>query len=112
MLIEKEFYFVRHGQTNWNLDRRAQGQTDIPLNDAGRREAHRAALAAARINFSTICSSPLSRAIETAEKIRDVTGCNIEIIDDLSECCWGEREGQVKADWFEKWKQGIETPRG
>lgn len=112
MLLEKEFYFIRHGQTDWNLDQRAQGQTDIALNDQGKRDVQRAAQTAASFNFRTICSSPLSRAIETAEAIRNVTGGNIKIIDELIECSWGEREGDVKAAWFENWKKGIEVPKG
>jgi len=112
VLTETEFYFVRHGQTDWNLAHRAQGQTDISLNDDGRREAHRAARAAATLGFGTICSSPLSRARETAEIIRNATDARIEVIDELKECSWGEREGDVKGEWFERWKRGLEQPPG
>ncbi len=65
MLLEKDFYFVRHGQTDWNLAHRAQGQSDIPLNAEGRRQARDAAKAAAQLKIGTICCSPLSRAVET-----------------------------------------------
>jgi len=67
-------YFVRHGQTDWNAERRFQGQLDIPLNDTGRVQAARngAALATliaepAGIHF---ISSPLGRATETMEIVR------------------------------------------
>jgi broad specificity phosphatase PhoE len=112
MLAEKEFYFIRHGQTDWNLDHRAQGQTDVPLNEKGRQQAQRAAYAARHLRFGTICSSPLSRALETAEAIAHVTGSKISVLDELKECCWGVREGSTKGVWFENWKAGSEIPDG
>jgi len=67
-------YFLRHGQTDWNAERRFQGHLDIPLNDTGRAQAARngAALAQAigdpaRFDF---VSSPLRRATETMEIVR------------------------------------------
>ena len=112
MLNEKEFYFVRHGETDWNVAHRAQGQTDVPLNAKGRREAKEAAEAAAQLKFGAICSSPLSRAVETAEAIANATGGKVSIHEELKECSWGVREGDTKGAWFEKWKRGIETPIG
>ena len=93
MLLEKDFYFVRHGQTDWNLAHRAQGQSDIPLNAEGRRQARDAAKAAAQLKIGTICCSPLSRAVETAQIIQAKSGARIEIFDQLQECSWGEKEG-------------------
>ena len=112
MLIEKEFYFVRHGQTDWNINHQAQGQTDVPLNATGRQQAKAAGQSAAHLMFSTIYSSPLSRAIETAEEIAKMTGGKISVLQGLAECSWGVREGCVKGVWFEKWKRGIEIPDG
>ena len=112
MLNEKEFYFVRHGQTDWNLAHRAQGQTDVPLNVTGRQEAKEAAESAAQLKFGTICSSPLSRAVETAEAIASITDGKVSIQKDLIECSWGVCEGEVKGAWFEKWKRGVELPKG
>ena len=67
-------YFVRHGQTDWNAERRFQGHLDIPLNDTGRAQAARNGAALARAigdpaGFDFV-SSPLSRATETMEIIR------------------------------------------
>jgi len=112
MLTEKEFYFVRHGQTDWNIEHRAQGQTDVPLNIKGRQQAFDAAQSVTQLKFATICSSPLSRALETANAIASVTGGRVSVLEDLIECSWGVREGETKGGWFEKWKRGIETPDG
>ena len=63
---------VRHGQTNWNKERRIQGQTDVPLNEVGRQQSARAAeVLAAQTRFTSeakpmIVSSPLKRTRETA----------------------------------------------
>ena len=112
MLLEKDFYFVRHGQTDWNLAHRAQGQSDIPLNAEGRRQARDAAKAAAQLKIGTICCSPLSRAVETAQIIQAKSGARIEIFDQLQECSWGEKEGDRRGAWYEDWKRGVETPPG
>jgi probable phosphoglycerate mutase len=75
-------YFVRHGETDWNVERRLQGQLDIPLNNTGRRQAARCgellnSLLAARghsIEKFTFIASPLTRARETMEILRGGLG--------------------------------------
>ncbi len=71
-------YFIRHGQTSWNAERRFQGQRDTPLNDLGRSQAHGNGLKLGGIigNGSgyDFVSSPLSRTRETMEILRGAMG--------------------------------------
>lgn len=62
-------YIVRHGETDWNITRRMQGATDIPLNEKGRKQAEAIAKHLATINLDAIYSSPLKRALETGKII-------------------------------------------
>lgn len=73
------FYFVRHGQTDWNLEKRFQGHIDIPLNSVGESEAVMAARKILHIRFSKIISSPLIRAWRTAEIICENHSKNISL---------------------------------
>ena len=81
---------VRHGQTDWNIGKLAQGQCDIPLNATGIKQANEARDKLAGYDFNTRYSSPLSRAAETAKII---CGDQPIIYDDLlKERAFGEYE--------------------
>ena len=62
-------YLIRHGETDWNREGRRQGRTDIPLNDIGRQQIRHAAYLLGQLcpDVDSIYSSPLSRALESAE---------------------------------------------
>jgi probable phosphoglycerate mutase len=110
MLTKTPFYFLRHGETDWNLSNRAQGQTDIELNATGRAQAEEARSLVAALEIKTICVSPLKRAVVTAQILTAGMQRNIQVIDDLKECCWGSHEGQVKGPWYDDWKKGNALP--
>lgn len=87
-------YLVRHGETDWNRERRIQGSTDIPLNDTGRDQAAATARLLARRSWDAIYSSPLSRAFETGAIIAAELGMPGPIaVDSLVERAYGEAEG-------------------
>ncbi len=64
-----KLYLIRHGETDWNLTARLQGQTDIPLNDRGRELAETTGRGMAEIPVDLCISSPLQRAVETSKII-------------------------------------------
>jgi len=68
-MLPRSFYFVRHGETDWNKGGRIQGRTDIPLNETGRQQAEHAVAVLARMPIHRIVASDLARAYETASII-------------------------------------------
>lgn len=85
---------VRHGQTDWNLAKRIQGSTDIPLNATGRAEANRTAQLLSSSHWDGLLTSPLGRAVETAEIIANVLDLGEpEAVAGLVERHYGEAEG-------------------
>jgi probable phosphoglycerate mutase len=87
-------YLVRHGETDWNAQRRIQGSTDIPLNATGRAQAATTGALLARRDWDGIFSSPLSRAFETASIIAREVGLDTpEPIAALVERNYGDAEG-------------------
>ncbi|GAA2171227.1 hypothetical protein GCM10009846_04430 [Agrococcus versicolor] len=94
---------VRHGQTDWNLDLRMQGTSDIPLNDTGRAQALEAAVLLADDRWDAIVSSTLSRAAVTADIIAERLGMEVLERDPrLVERAYGEVEGLTKAEATER----------
>ncbi|MDQ0771083.1 putative phosphatase [Pseudarthrobacter defluvii] len=88
------FALVRHGQTDWNAERRLQGATDIPLNDVGRGQARDAVAVLAPYEWDAIVSSPLSRAAETADLIAEGLGLKVSRrVPELTERSFGPAEG-------------------
>lgn len=80
-------YLLRHGLTEYNAEKRYQGQRDIPLSAAGR-----ALLCRADISPKTVYITPLCRTRQTAEVL--FPGARLVEIDDLKEMCFGSFEGR------------------
>jgi probable phosphoglycerate mutase len=102
---------IRHGETAWNVDTRVQGQLDVPLNDTGRWQAHRLALAIAEEALDAIYSSDLLRALETAQAV--ASGSGREIVTDvgLRERGFGVFEGFTFDEIAQRWPEQSERWR-
>jgi len=103
---------IRHGETAWNVDGRIQGQLNVPLNDMGRWQVHRLALALADENIAAIYSSDLLRALETAQAVARASGDAIVTDAGLRERGFGAFEGlsykEISARWpglAERWRK-------
>lgn len=93
-----KFYIVRHGQTNWNVEGKIQGKTDIELNENGIEQAKNLKEIIKDYNIDLIISSPLKRARKTAEIINEAVKCNIIFDDSLEERGYGLFEGMVRKE--------------
>ncbi len=98
---------VRHGLTDYNAQRKLQGSTDIPLNAEGESQAEYAREKLKEYDFDAIISSPLVRAVRTAEIINEYHGLEIETMDELKEQSFGPLEGNHIDDIQEKYPDGI-----
>lgn len=103
-------YVVRHGKTQWNLEHRCQGVSDIPLTDEGRQEASKLYPLVKQLNIDVVFSSPLSRAYETAKLIVN-NEIPINIDDRLTERDWGMNEGMKidEVDQYDCWDVILNT---
>jgi broad specificity phosphatase PhoE len=98
--LKATIYFIRHGETDWNLEARLQGQRDVPLNDFGRVQAEEAATRlralVARYEDLDYVASPLARTRETMERLRAAAGLHpayYRVDDRLKELSFGAWEG-------------------
>jgi len=92
------FYFIRHGESEWNAENRLCGRTDVPLSDAGRRQAARLAERLRALPPDTIYTSPLRRALATAEIIAAGTGLTPRVDERIGEVNYGAWEGRTFAE--------------
>jgi probable phosphoglycerate mutase len=97
---ERQFYLIRHGETEWAREGRHTGRTDIPLTEMGRDQAGFLQPIFEDVTFEAILSSPLQRALETA-KLAGL-GHRVELLDDLREFDYGDYEGITTAQIRQK----------
>ena len=91
-------YFVRHGQTDWNVRGKLQGKSDIALNETGRLQAVETREKLKQVAMDAIYCSPLMRARETAEIINVLWELPIQCDDRLMERSFGDMEGALRKD--------------
>jgi len=98
---------VRHGETDWNRERRFQGHADVPLNDAGRAQVRDLAGRLDGETFGIAYSSPLRRAAESAEILAATLGIDVEPIDALREVDVGSWSGLAVSEIEEHFPEGY-----
>lgn len=98
----RKLYFVRHGQTVWNVENKICGTSDSPLTERGREQARETGLAiksrldGGEMHVDEILTSPLSRAVDTAREISLVTGIPLQVEPRLVEQNFGRWEGTAR----------------
>lgn len=109
----------RHGQTDWNIENRFQGHSDIPLNETGIAQAKKAAPLLMGLGPKKIIASDLIRAVQTAQALADISRLPVEIDAGLRETNGGKWEGktgaQNRAEDYERfvtWLDGNDEPAG
>lgn len=107
MITARPFYYLRHGETDWNRQGRMQGSADIPLNDTGMAQAERARNLLKESEINRIVCSPMQRARQTAEIVNRDLGLPVTYIDDLREAHFGVNEGTLMGEWFHDWRAGA-----
>jgi uncharacterized phosphatase len=96
---------VRHGETDWNAERRVQGHSDTPLNETGRAQAAALADALGAKEIDAVYSSDLLRAYETAWVVAERRGLEVTAIRDLRERNFGTWEGLTDEEIFDRFPQ-------
>ena len=102
-----EFLLVRHGETDWNRDRRFQGHADPPLNETGREQARTLASELAGESLDAVYTSDLARANETAEIIARRLGVPVVVDAELREIDVGEWQGLTWPEIEERFPDGV-----
>lgn len=104
-------YLVRHGQTDWNVEGRWQGQADVPLNEIGRQQAAQIAHSLSEVGLAAIYSSDLARARETAGALARLTGLEVKLDPRLREIHQGQWQGLLVSDIQERYGQEFQRRR-
>jgi glucosyl-3-phosphoglycerate phosphatase len=116
--VIRKVLLLRHGRTEWNAQRRFQGQADPPLDEVGRAQAYEVALLVAALVSDVIVSSDARRAAETAAHLGDLTGLPIRADPRLRERSLGHWEGLTRdevaqrfPEEFADWLAGRDVVR-
>jgi probable phosphoglycerate mutase len=90
---------IRHGETDWNAEKRMQGQLDLPLNARGRAQAQNTAASLRDLRFDHIYSSDLLRALQTAEPAATLLDLSVHAAPALRERHYGALQGMTYAEF-------------
>ena len=105
--------FLRHGQTDWNIDFRLQGTTDIPLNKTGIEQAKAVGSVIDASDWDLLITSPLSRAVATAAMVAELSGIDDYLVEPLLlERAFGEAEGLTHEEWKAQYANLAVIPGG
>lgn len=102
------FILIRHGQTGWNRQERFRGWVDIDLDDTGRRQAEAAARRISRWEVAAIYSSPLKRALATAQALADIAGLEVVPVNGITDMKFGVWQGMSIADVKETYPEHFD----
>lgn len=103
--MKLEVVLIRHGETDWNAERRLQGYLDIALNAEGLRQAQLLAQALQHEQFDAIYCSDLQRAVQTAQPLAVLQGKQLQIDAAWRERCYGAFEGLRYAEIGERYPE-------
>ncbi|HET7046509.1 MAG TPA: histidine phosphatase family protein [Gaiellaceae bacterium] len=107
-----EILLARHGETDWNRERRVQGQTDRPLNEGGRRQAAELARSLAGEHLDAVYASDLLRAFDTARAVAEPRGLEVVALPALRERDFGTWEGLTEAEILDRFPHARTAPWG
>jgi len=107
-----EILFVRHGETDWNVERRVQGHSDRPLNATGEAQARTLAAELRDEQLDAVYASDLARARETARAVAEQHGLEIELLPALREKNFGGWEGLLDTEIRERFPEADGGPWG
>ena len=100
-----EIILARHGETKWNVEEIFRGRTDIELNETGIKQAELLAEYLSRVKIDAVYSSPLKRALKTAEMIASYHKPDIEIAPGLIDFNYGKWQGLAHQEVKDKYKE-------
>ncbi len=109
-----ELWLIRHGETHWNREQRAQGHLDVPLSELGLEQAKLLAARLAPVHFDALYSSDLGRALETANTVAKVLRKSVQIDPRFREIHVGVAQGltypEIKARGMNRQRRDIHEP--
>ncbi len=105
--MDRVFYLFRHGETDWNVVRRCQGHTDIPLNQNGIRQVEELANKIQNLPIEIVYSSDLSRAVYTGKSVAQCLNVPILFDHRLREMSYGEAEGLIYHEAISRFGEEI-----